>query len=187
MFPGDFDVASRRGIRYSLVGRFKRGKPSARSGGAAAVERGAAVLAGNDPRRHGKRGKLMAPHLRAARRSGLATCVILALTAPAWSMATDLSSGMVRYMDGATEPWVVYAFDSSRGGWEELSGVNWRQVTTMGHSGYVIEAVAKEAIAASSYRVIVDVLGKKVEVFMIPSITQRLGVGETATLRVNLY
>jgi hypothetical protein len=57
----------------------------------------------------------------------------------------------------------------------------------MGHSGYVIEAVAKEAIAASSYRVIVDVLGKKVEVFLIPSMTQRLSVGETATLRVNLY
>ena len=88
---------------------------------------------------------------------------------------------------GPYKPWSVYAFDPVTSVWTELDNVSWREVTTMAHSSYVIEATAPSPTAASTYRVIIDVMGVTVDVFMTPEATQRLAAGETTTLRINLF
>jgi hypothetical protein len=122
---------------------------------------------------------------RAARSCGLLICGLLPATG-AWSTTTELSGGILVYPPGF-ESWAVYAYDPHTSLWIELDDVSWETVTSLSHSGYVVKATAPSATSASTYRVVMEVIGRSVEVFMTPSITQKLGAGETTTLRINLF
>ena len=123
---------------------------------------------------------------RAARSRALLACALLVWSGAAWSKPTDLSSGTVLYPPGF-EAWAVYAYDPATTVWMKLENVNWKQESSLAQSGYVIEATAPSATTASTYRVVMEVIGRSVEVFMTPITTQRLIAGETATLRINLF
>jgi hypothetical protein len=81
----------------------------------------------------------------------------------------------------------VYAYDPGTSRWTELEDVSWQEVNSPGHAGYVVEATTRLATMVSTYRVVMDVLGSSIEIFMTPRITEQLTAGETATLRINLF
>jgi hypothetical protein len=128
----------------------------------------------------------MTPFAHAARRAVLLLCALLVSPVAAQATTSDLSSGIVLYPK-IQQPWAVFAYDPGTGTWTALDDVSWRVVTSMAHSGYVIEGTAPRATVASTYRVVFDVLGASVEVFMTPRKTQRLSIGETTTLTLNLF
>jgi hypothetical protein len=113
-------------------------------------------------------------------------CCLIVSSAGAWAKPTDLSNGVVLYPPGPPA-WAVYAYDPDTSSWMQLNNVNWQVVSTVAHSGYLIEATAPAATSASTYRVVMDVIGRSIEVFMTPTVTQRLAAGETTTLRINLF
>jgi hypothetical protein len=122
---------------------------------------------------------------RAARGCAVLICGFL-LATDGWSKTTELSGGILVYPPNF-ESWAVYAYNPHTTRWIKLDNVSWKAVSSLAHSGYVIEATAPSATTASTYRVVMEVTGRSVEVFMTPSITQRLVAGETATLRINLF
>jgi hypothetical protein len=122
---------------------------------------------------------------RAVRLAALATGVAAIFAAGgAQAMTSDLSSLMMLYPQ-SHEAWAVYAYDPGNGTWMAFDDVNYQVAATVSHSGYVIEATAPEATSASTYRVVIDVMGVSVELFITPTQTQTLAAGQTATLRIN--
>jgi hypothetical protein len=118
---------------------------------------------------------------------GIALTVgVITTTAGAWSETTDLSNGLVVY-PASYEDWAVYAYDPGNGKWTALDNVIWHEVKSLGHAGYLVTATATALTTASTYRVVMDVVGTSVEVFMTPAATQRLLAGQTTTLTINLF
>jgi hypothetical protein len=123
---------------------------------------------------------------RATRGFAAFVCSLLLWSGNALAATTDLSSGIVLYPPGDA-PWAVYAYDPHTSRWTKLDKVTWTQVSSLGHSGYLVEATAPGPTAASTFRVVMDVIGKSVEIFMTPAVTQTLAAGQTTTLRINLF
>ena len=127
----------------------------------------------------------MIHHARSVRLGFIASCGLLASTAFAAAMPSDLSNVIV-VNPQFYEPWAVYAYDPGEGTWTQFGDVTWTQTaTSLNRTGFVVEATSPTATVASTYRVVVEIMGASVELYIVPSQTQQLTPGEKATLRLN--
>jgi hypothetical protein len=126
----------------------------------------------------------MADFTRTAGVAFVFACSLVATTVAASATPTGLSN-LIILNPQVYEPWAVYAYDPGEGAWTQLDNVNWQESTSVGHNGLAIQATAAEATAVSTYRVVIQVMGQSLELFITPTATQLLSAGQTTTLFLN--